>query len=156
MNAAKVAALLAAGGIGEPFFCHLRLDGPAAAAEEHAASLLALAERPLGPVTSLAVSRRGGAGGVTHCLVQARHAAGVTQLHLRLGDAAQVLEAALEGREGTLSLERDGTIRRQGRAGAEAVVPPGAPPVGAPPAEAAACRRLLDLLHAAMTERTAA
>ncbi|UFN47587.1 hypothetical protein LPC08_16390 [Roseomonas sp. OT10] len=150
MSAASVAALLSAGGIGEPFFCHLRLEGPAAG-DEQAAALLALAERPLGEVGSLVLRRRDGAGGASHWLVQARHARGVTQLHLHLGVAMTVIEAALDGREGTLSLERDGTVRRQGRAGAETIRLP-----GAPPAEAAACRRLLALLRATMTEPTAA
>lgn len=151
MSTAAVAALLTADGIGEPFFCHLRLDGSDAAAEEQAAALLALAERPLGRVAGLVVRHRNGAGGVAHWLVQARHAGGVTQLQLRLGGVSPAAEAVLEGRDGTLSLDRDGTVLRHGRAGAEVTVAS-----NAAPAEAAACRRLLALLHAAMTERPVA
>jgi hypothetical protein len=154
LSAARFAALLAAGGIGEPFFCHLRLEGNATSAEEQIAVLLALAERPLGPVNGLALRRRPGAGGVAHWLVQARHAGGVTQVHLRLGGIAAALEAVLEGRDGTLCLDPAGAILRHGRETLEDVAAPGAAP-GAPPPDVEACHRLLALLRAGMTERTA-
>jgi hypothetical protein len=147
-------ALLAAGGIGDVFFCHLRLacPGNAAALPELAASQLAWAEQALGPVASLAAWQRAAAGGGRHLLVQARHAGGLAELQLRLGGAAaRCLEATLEGRAGTLQLDEAGVLRRHSPTGVEilrveAVAPP---PPSAPD-------RLTSLLLAELSAQEAA
>jgi hypothetical protein len=147
-----LAALLAAGGIGDVFFCHLRLacPGTAAALPELAAGQLAWVEQALGPVAGLAAWQRAAADGGRHLLVQARHAGGLTELQLRLGGAAPRLEATLEGRAGTLQLDEAGLLRRHGPTGVEILnIEAVAPPPSAPD-------RLTSLLRAELSAQEAA
>lgn len=100
-----IAATLAAGGIGRPFFCALRLPGGAA----EAAAALALTEPVLGRVDALEARRTG-----RHCLVLARHE-GAALTQIALSDKADPA-AELDGEAGSLRLANGILLRHRGRA----------------------------------------
>lgn len=106
-----VAAALAAGGIGRPFFCALRLPG--GAAEAAAALALALTEPVLGRVDVLQARRAG-----RHSLVILARHEGAALTQIALSDEAEPA-VELDGEAGSLRLANGILLRH--RDGAEPV-----------------------------------